>query len=54
MTNRNSLKPSCECSIDRLLQHEDIFIFITEAQKQSDSFSGKSYITYHLRIGVSN
>ncbi|KAG1466308.1 hypothetical protein G6F46_008170 [Rhizopus delemar] len=51
MTNRNSLKPSCECSIDRLLQHEDIFIFITEAQKQSDSFSGKSYITYHLRIG---
>ncbi|RCI04118.1 Autophagy-protein 20 [Rhizopus stolonifer] len=50
MTNRSSLKPTCGCAIDRLLRHDDCFIFITGAQKQSDS-PGKSYIAYHLRIG---
>jgi sorting nexin-4 len=52
MTNRDSLKPSCGCVIDRLLRHDETYIFITGAHKQSDSLSGKGYIAYNLRIGV--
>lgn len=52
MSQRNSLKPSCDCAIDRALHHDENYIFITGAQKQSDSPSGKSYIAYHIRIGV--
>ncbi|KAI8637180.1 hypothetical protein BD408DRAFT_447849 [Parasitella parasitica] len=51
MSQRNSLKPSCGCSIERALHHDENYIFITGAQKQSDSASGKSYIAYHIRIG---
>ncbi|KAI7892700.1 uncharacterized protein EV154DRAFT_503844 [Mucor mucedo] len=51
MSQRNSLKPSCDCAIDRALHHDENYIFITGAQKQSDSPSGKSYIAYHIRIG---
>ncbi|KAG1054514.1 hypothetical protein G6F43_003480 [Rhizopus delemar] len=51
MTNRDSLKPSCGCAIDRLLRHDETYIFITGAHKQSDSLSGKGYIAYNLRIG---
>ncbi|ORE05163.1 PX-domain-containing protein [Rhizopus microsporus var. microsporus] len=51
MSQRNSLKPTCGCAIDRLLRHDETYIFITGAQKQSDSPSGKSYIAYCLRIG---
>jgi sorting nexin-4 len=53
MSQRNSLKPSCGCSIERALHRDENYIFITGAQKQSDSPSGKSYIAYHIRIGVS-
>lgn len=53
MSQRNSLKPSCGCNIERALHHDENYIFITGAQKQSDSPSGKSYIAYHIRIGVS-
>lgn len=52
MSNRNSLKPSCGCNIERALHHDDAYIFITGAHKQSDSPSGKSYIAYNIRIGV--
>lgn len=52
MSQRNSLKPSCDCAIDRALHHDENYIFITGAQKQSDSPSSKSYIAYHIRIGV--
>lgn len=52
MSQRHSLKPTCGCAIDRLLRHDETYIFITGAQKQSDSPSGKSYIAYCLRIGV--
>ncbi|CAO0795372.1 unnamed protein product [Mucor circinelloides] len=51
MSQRNSLKPSCGCNIERALHHDENYIFITGAQKQSDSPSGKSYIAYHIRIG---
>lgn len=51
MSNRNSLKPSCGCNIERALHHDDAYIFITGAHKQSDSPSGKSYIAYNIRIG---
>lgn len=54
MSQRNSLKPSCGCNIERALHHDENYIFITGAQKQSDSPSGKSYIAYHIRIGVKN
>jgi hypothetical protein len=53
MSQRNSLKPSCGCNIERALHHDENYIFITGAQKQSDSPSGKSYVAYHIRIGVS-
>lgn len=52
MSNRNSLKPTCDCAIDRALHRDENYIFITGAQKQSDSPSGKSYIAYYIRIGV--
>ncbi|KAI8880511.1 PX-domain-containing protein [Backusella circina FSU 941] len=52
MSQRNSFtKSSCGCSIERLIHREDAYIFITGAQKQSDSPAGKSYIAYHIRIG---
>ncbi|CEP15437.1 hypothetical protein [Parasitella parasitica] len=51
MSQRNSLKLSCGCNIERALHHDENYIFITGAQKQSDSTSGKSYIAYHIRIG---
>ncbi|KAI9470999.1 MAG: hypothetical protein EXX96DRAFT_586476 [Benjaminiella poitrasii] len=50
MSQRNSLKPTCGCNIERALFHDNNYIFITSAQKQSDSSSGKSYIAYHIRI----
>jgi sorting nexin-4 len=54
MSQRNSFtRTGCGCSIERLIHREDAYIFITGAQKQSDSPSGKSYIAYHIRIGVS-
>ncbi|KAG2229614.1 hypothetical protein INT48_004075 [Thamnidium elegans] len=54
MSNRNSLKPTCDCAIDRALHRDENYIFITGAQKQSDSPSGKSYIAYYIRIGVND
>lgn len=54
MSQRNSfLKASCGCNIERALHHDEAYIFITGAQKQSDMPGGKSYIAYHIRIGVS-
>ena len=44
---------SCGCSIERLLRQEETYIFITGAQKQSDTPAGKSYIAYSIRTGVS-
>lgn len=52
MSNRNSLKPTCGCNIERALHRDENYIFITGAHEQSDSPSGKSYIAYHIRIGV--
>ncbi|KAI7902476.1 uncharacterized protein BX663DRAFT_511192 [Cokeromyces recurvatus] len=50
MSQRNSLKLTCGCNIERALFQDNNYIFITGAQKQSDSSSGKSYIAYHIRI----
>jgi hypothetical protein len=52
MSQRNSLKPTCGCNIERALHQDESYIFITGAQKQSDMPGGKSYIAYHIRIGV--
>ncbi|KAI8138270.1 hypothetical protein BJV82DRAFT_717501 [Fennellomyces sp. T-0311] len=50
MNSRPSSRASCGCSIDRLLRQEEAYIFITGAQKQSDTPAGKSYIAYNIRI----
>ncbi|KAI8391209.1 uncharacterized protein BYT42DRAFT_556040 [Radiomyces spectabilis] len=47
MTN----KSACNCKIDRLIYHDDEFIFITGTQKQSNTAAKKSYITYDIRVG---
>ncbi|KAI7860990.1 hypothetical protein BDC45DRAFT_10740 [Circinella umbellata] len=49
MNNRQSIT-SCGCSIERLLRQEETYIFITGAQKQSDTPAGKTYIAYSIRI----
>ncbi|KAI9318017.1 hypothetical protein BX666DRAFT_1856028 [Dichotomocladium elegans] len=41
---------SCNCAIDRLLRQDVAYIFITGAQKQSDTPTSKNYITYTIRI----
>ncbi|KAI8977608.1 hypothetical protein BDF20DRAFT_821786 [Mycotypha africana] len=52
MTHRFvDIKPNCGCHIERALFRDESYIYITGAEKQSDSPSGKSYITYHIRIG---
>ncbi|KAI8373876.1 hypothetical protein BD560DRAFT_393826 [Blakeslea trispora] len=51
MSNRNSFKPGCNCSVERAVHQDGSYIFITSAQKQSDSPSGKTYFAYHIRIG---
>ncbi|KAI9249736.1 hypothetical protein BDA99DRAFT_589927 [Phascolomyces articulosus] len=50
MNNRSSTRASCGCTIDRLLRQEEAYIFITGAQKQSDTPAGKTYIAYNIRI----
>ena len=55
MSHRNSfVKSGCGCSVERVLIQDESYIFITGAQKQSDSPSGKAYFAYHIRIGVRN
>ncbi|OBZ87445.1 Sorting nexin-41 [Choanephora cucurbitarum] len=52
MSHRNSfVKSGCGCSVERVLIQDESYIFITGAQKQSDSPSGKAYFAYHIRIG---
>ncbi|KAG0165718.1 Sorting nexin, cytoplasm-to-vacuole targeting pathway/endosomal sorting [Apophysomyces sp. BC1034] len=47
--HRNSWKATCGCPVDRALHHDDNYIFITDAQRQSSG--GKTYTAYHIRIG---
>lgn len=52
MTNRSNTRTFCGCTIDRLLHQDDAYIFITGAQKHSDTPAGKTYVVYNIRIGV--
>lgn len=48
----NNTAKACGCSIDRILFQDEQYIFITDAQKQSDTPAGKSYIAYSIRLSV--
>ncbi|CDH57023.1 sorting nexin-41 [Lichtheimia corymbifera JMRC:FSU:9682] len=46
----NNTAKACGCSIDRILFQDEQYIFITDAQKQSDTPAGKSYVAYSIRL----
>lgn len=48
----NNTAKACGCSIDRILFQDEQYIFITDAQKQSDTPAGKSYVAYSIRLSV--
>ncbi|ORZ23513.1 hypothetical protein BCR42DRAFT_404936 [Absidia repens] len=50
MSLQNSVPPSCNCAINRILSTNDAFIFVTGSQKQSNASGGKSYIAYTIRL----
>ncbi|KAI7865712.1 hypothetical protein BDF14DRAFT_1822542 [Spinellus fusiger] len=50
--HRLSYQSTCDCAIDRAIRLGNNHIFITGAQKQLDRPTGKSYITYHIRVGI--
>ncbi|KAI9492119.1 hypothetical protein BDB00DRAFT_830303 [Zychaea mexicana] len=50
MSSNRLSRASCGCTIERLLRQEVTYIFITGAQKQSDTPAGKTFIAYNIRV----